>query len=240
MAAGQFATDFDGSSDYYSRASGLVGSADSKTGIFSCWSRLDGGDGTTRTFYGNTSNRFYVIMNGNNLNVFGTNSAGATRLNVITDTTYLAGSVWHHVLVSWNMATPECAFAVDDAIVAQTETSLIDASIDYTRNSWSIGAVTDGTLKFDGALAEFYLALGEYLDPAIEANRRKFISAAGKPVPLGPDGSTPTGTAAIIYAPDGNPAVNQGTGGNFVEQGSPVRIAGPGRRASQAALISGV
>jgi hypothetical protein len=51
-----------------------------------------------------------------------------------------------------------------------------------------------------GYLAEYFLhAPSSFLDITVEANRRKFISAAGAPVDLGADGSTPLGEQPFWY-----------------------------------------
>jgi hypothetical protein len=64
--------------------------------------------------------------------------------------------------------------------------------------------------------------MAEFLDISVEANRRKFINAAGDPVDLGSDGSTPTSTAPIVYQNGDftNFETNQGTGGNFTVTGA--------------------
>jgi hypothetical protein len=60
---------------------------------------------------------------------------------------------------------------------------------------------------------------GASISPATIA---KFFSAAGKPVALGADGSTPTGTAPRIFFSGDNSsfATNKGTGGSFTLTGS--------------------
>jgi hypothetical protein len=66
-------------------------------------------------------------------------------------------------------------------------------------------------------IADFYVNHTQYLDFTVTANRRKFISGTGTPVNLGSTGSTPTGTAPIIFL-SGSVAswhVNDGTGGGF-------------------------
>ena len=80
--------------------------------------------------------------------------------------------------------------------------------------------------KLKGFFAEVSFAFGQSLDFSIVSNRRKFLSAGGKPVFLGADGSLPTGTAPIIYQhlDDGeavaNFATNRGTGGDFTITGT--------------------
>jgi hypothetical protein len=76
--------------------------------------------------------------------------------------------------------------------------------------------------KTNACLAEVYINLAEYVDLSVEANRRKFISSAGKPVNLGASGSVPTGTAPIMYfkGPASAFPTNLGTGGNFTVTGT--------------------
>ena len=78
---------------------------------------------------------------------------------------------------------------------------------------------SDAVNFLDGYLADLWIASGQYIDFSVTANRRKFISASGKPVSLGADGSTPTGTAPAVFlrrAPSADPSTfanNLGTGG---------------------------
>lgn len=85
---------------------------------------------------------------------------------------------------------------------------------------------------FVGDVADIYIAFGQWLDLTNPANVAKFI-AAGKPVDLGADGSTPTGTApTIFFSGDASEfATNKGLGGAFVlanRQETQVFIAEPG------------
>jgi len=69
-------------------------------------------------------------------------------------------------------------------------------------------------------IADFYVAIGQFLDLSNPANIAKFI-ADGKPVDLGADGSLPTGTAPTIFF-SGNASsftTNKGTGGAFTLTG---------------------
>lgn len=76
--------------------------------------------------------------------------------------------------------------------------------------------------NFVGDAADTWIAPGQFIDFSVEANRRKFIDVNGKPVDLGADGSTPTGTAPPMFF-SGNAAgfpTNKGTGGVFTLTGS--------------------
>lgn len=225
--AGRNATDFDGSSDYYARTSDLTGNVNGKLGLLSCWGRIDGGDGAWRLCIDAHASRFYAgLTSTNKFRVYAQNAAGGRIFQQDTTTTYTAGSSWYNILYSYDLGNAKAYIYVDDVSRGDTPAALNDDTIDYTRPVWAIAAEDDGDTSWNGALAEFYFT-NEYLDITIEANRRKFISANGNRVYLGADGSTPTGTAALIYCPDGDATNNLGTGGNFTAQGSPTSVTGP-------------
>ena len=79
-----------------------------------------------------------------------------------------------------------------------------------------------GTPLFTGDIADVYIAPGQFIDFSVEANRRKFISADGKPVDLGSNCSTPTGTApAVCFSGNASSfGTNKGTGGAFTLTGT--------------------
>lgn len=81
---------------------------------------------------------------------------------------------------------------------------------------------TDDQSPLTGNVADFWFAPGQFIDFSIEANRRKFIGADGKPVDLGSDGSAPTGAAPTIFlsGDDAGFATNRGTGGAFTLTGA--------------------
>jgi len=222
------AVDFDGTNDYLTRGAGLTGAADSSTGILSVWLRLDGGNGANMEvwcddalfieFIRDSTDRFKAILY---------NAAGNSRLEFRTVTQYTANAAWRHFLLSWNTAfsaSNKLSHLYVNDVSDKSVVSDIAASfnIDYTRGNWGFGAVPSASQKFNGCMAEFYFAMGQYLDFSVEANRRKFISATGKPVSLGADGSLPTGSAPTVYL--NNPAAsfgtNKGTGGNFTITGT--------------------
>ncbi len=239
--AGEFATDFDGTNDYLTRGSDLAGNADKKQFAISIWIR-PGASARNRYMAVNQNSRvLFSLLSDDKGSFVGINSDGVTTVVSLRTTTPTTEDAWNHILMSANLATGASHVYLNDT-EDKNEIALVDSTIEFTRNTWSIASNSVGTasITFLGAISEFYFNTAEYINFSVESNRRKFISAAGKPVPLGPDGSGPTGTAAIIYAPDGNPTVNQGTGGPFTENGAPVRIAGPNKRTVNAALISGV
>lgn len=218
--------DFDGTNDHMTRGAGLSGAADSKSGIFSVWARLDGGDGATIFLL--NSNGFSQFYRANtNVFIFQlVNAALSFVLDLRTSATYLAGATWLHILASWDLATPGASHLYVNDVSDKNVVTFTNDTIDYTDTNWWISLFNGSGNRFNGALAEFYFAPGQYLDFSLASNRRKFISASGKPVHLGATGSLPTGTAPIIYQhlDDGeavaNFATNRGTGGNFTITGT--------------------
>ena len=61
----------------------------------------------------------------------------------------------------------------------------------------------------------------------VVTNLDKFVNPDGTAADKGADGSIPTGSAPAIYAPDGLPTTNLGTGGNATAIGSPTVVARP-------------
>lgn len=215
------ASDYDGVSDYQRRGVDLTGIADGKTGIISSWLRIDGGDGTTRTYFANASNRIAVLLSASNrVQVIARNSAATVILNLIGTVNHLAGATWLHALASWDLANGLGHIYVTDADETSTITNTNDI-IDYTTGDYSIGAQTNGAQKYNGCLSEVFFHTS-YLDISVESNRRKFIDANGKPVSLGEDGSTPLGVQPLLYVPTGDAsgAGNKGTGGAFTTEGA--------------------
>lgn len=221
--------------DYMTRG-GLTGAVDSKLGILSFWLRIDGGNFTPRYYFtglvtaGGTDRRIHVIHNtlDDTIDLVITDSDGSgTFLLLSTASSYAASATWHHFLYSWDQtSTPACSLHVTDADDLGSPVLRQDFAADFTLGEWTIGALVNGPIRMNGALAEFYFAPAQYLDFSIVANRRKFISGGGKPVFLGSDGSLPTGIAPLVYQhlADGeavaNFATNRGSGGNFAISGT--------------------
>lgn len=216
--------DFDGTNDVMTRGGALTNIADSKSGILSMWIRIDAQDGATRRLFSCTTvQSCQLTINSSNLVTFLCQNSTPTNILVASSSsTYTAAATWLHFLLSWNLAVAGTGrFYVND-VSGGTYSVYTDDTINYTGSAdWSIGASTAGSADFDGCMAEVYFAPGQYLDFDVVGNRRRFISANGKPVYLGATGQIPTGTSAIVYQhlSDGeavaNFATNRGTGGDF-------------------------
>ena len=229
------AADFDGTNDWLNRGADFTGSANSSLGIFSGWVRIDGNDGTARGLVRDTGGFAEMEISNTDkfiIRMFSPDPGGVQIIIMATTTSYTTDAAWRHFLASWsvdftvgNKLTHLYINDVSDKNL--TTDSVLGYSVDYTRADWIVGARSAaGAGPFSGALAEVYFAPGQFLDFSTEANRRKFISATGKPVDLGADGSTPTGTAPIVYCrmADGAAAstfgTNLGSGGGMTINGT--------------------
>jgi hypothetical protein len=219
--------DFDGTNDYMVRASGLTGEADSKTGILSAWVRPDVSQANVILQNLNETVRFWWQHSPSNyFRLRLVDSLSNYLLDMHTGIYSWPTGAWYHILASWDLAASATHFYGADTDSKIVTVGPTNANVDYTETNWAIGGTHDGATKFSGCLAEFYFAPGQYLDFSIVANRRKFISASGKPVHLGTDGSLPTGTAPLLYLhlddseAVANFATNRGTGGNLSITGS--------------------
>jgi hypothetical protein len=231
------AVDFDGSTDYLTRASALSGAGTSSQFIFAAAFRLDGGDGGTMKLFGTFAplaadgDISITRSSGNKIDVYITGSnAAPDRLRSVSGGSFTASASWHSLLVSADTNASAGGrtlhvYADDADAKSITEDSGGAFSMAYgNHDSISVARNFGGGSYFDGAISEMYFAPGQYIDFSIEANRRKFFDSAGRPAFKGSDGSTPTGAPPRVYLP--NPAatvnVNAGAGGNFTVNGSPV------------------
>ena len=220
------AVNFDGTNDYLTKAGGLSAS-DSADALISFWFNILGNDGATINFLGDIGNKVQMFRKSDNkFDILLRTSAPANLWSFEIDALYTStnNTGWNHFLLAAQFdGTPVGQIYLNDAPAAITEvTSPTTGSINWgTISDWGCGGRTGGTLKHHGDLAEVY-ATNEYLDISVTANRRKFISAGGKPVDLETNGSGPTGTQPIIYLtnPTSTWQVNKGSGGGFTENGA--------------------
>lgn len=223
------AVDFNGSTDYVLLNSGFTGAADSSTGIFSAWMRFDGGDGAEMRFLASPSNALWFGRSGGN--TFNVSVCGAGNNPVLTFasiSTYTAGATWLNLLASWDTnfsaGNKIANLYVNDVNDRAVPTDVgVAFNVKYTQTAWALGRPAFHDTLLNGCLAEMYFAPGQFLDFSVTANRRRFISSTGKAVDLGIDGSTPTGTAPILYLknPAASVGTNSGTGGDFTIGGAP-------------------
>lgn len=207
-----------------------TGMADGKACTLSVWLNFAGDDGVLQVLSHNTSARLQLTkQTGNTLRIDGVGTDGTTLVRINSTAALVAAEGWHHVLISFDKAVETRRhFYIDGVDVISVTTFLSDdvdgnvTLVDFERTDWAIGSnVGAGTGDFNGCMSEYWFTT-TYIDLSVQANREKFRSAGGTPVDLGADGSTPTGTAAILYFKSifSSWTVNSGTGGDFVKKGT--------------------
>lgn len=228
---------FDGSSDYMRRVGRLTSVVDGRQGAISVWIRRDEVSGAQREIFTsiNTSTSANFVLRwlaDDTLRILGERpGVGPDVFNYFTSVQPIGSYI--HVLSSWDVTDNAKRHLyindVDDINIAvQIED---DIAYDSLVNDYLLGTLFAGSAdKWHGAVSELWFNTTEYIDFAIVANRRKFITASLEPVDPGVDGSIPTGTIPALYL-RGNQTdqgVNGGFGGNVISQGTQVPGETPG------------
>lgn len=220
------AVKFDGTNDSLTRGAQLTGAADGENLLFSAWFNFKGGDDAVLQFLAGSTNRIQVFRRASNEIQITFKSSNPTTLyngQTVNKFNTVINGGWRHLLIAAQLdVTPIVQIFVDDAVQTQTVfTAPVNGDIDWTEADFAVGATTGAANKLNSDLAEVYLT-NEFLDISVESNRRKFITALGKPVELGADGSTPTGTAPLVFleGPTVSWHTNDGSGGGFTENGA--------------------
>lgn len=197
------ATSFSNASTYLSRTVDWTTDADSTFFLMSLWFKR-GTTGATQTVWVHTDNSIYIFHlyfdtdNKLYLEMFNLGGLIWNSANTITDTT-----TWHHIAISLDASTNSKTVYID-GVSDSTVGNLTNVNVQWTSAINQNGFCTDdtlGTQLFNASICEPYLCNTHtsYYDLSIAANLQKFRSVAGKPVNLGANGSTPTGTIPLIY-----------------------------------------
>ncbi len=248
------AVTFDGTNDQLTLTGGGLSTADTKSVTFSYWYRETSHTLNEIIVNINTNNNMAtgnVVRNSGNISgdvvVIMRNAANTIILNHDSGTTdpVINLNEWNHVMGSYDLLNGVGTMCVNGFVVGNAIATITNDTIDHTRTLSYIGGRTNtGTTGWiNGDVAEIYYS-NEFIDLSIEANRRKFYTATGTPEDLGSDGSTPTGTAPMIYfkgdASVWNAGTNSGSGGNFTMAGSVVDSANePVELVTQAVFFDG-
>jgi hypothetical protein len=156
-------------------------------------------------------------------------NSGTDQFSFFPITSFSLASGWTHFLFAWDtghLAGEKVLHCVvNGTLIDHSALNINDANgsitVDYSTIFSAFGDANIGYQPI-GDSADWYFAPGQFLDLSIEANRLKFIDVGGKPVDLGANGETPTGTApAVFFSGDATGfATNKGTGGAFSLTGS--------------------
>ena len=137
----------------------------------------------------------------------------------VTGTTQVTAGAWNHILVSWDLnagntyANDFHMYLNDIDIKPGSPTVFLPGG--GSSVEWGTGNLFVTTYRLEagngsGTSGQRYSAIWldftRYIDFSVTANRRKFITAGGGQLPLGVDGSIPTGFAPPWYVD--NPAAS--------------------------------
>lgn len=149
-------------------------------------------------------------------------------------------AVWHNVIVCVDVnhadgARPHSIWVDDINVTEDDPLHSGGVAFTLTPNGFSFTIMSDTFGNFVTCdFADFWWGLGQYIDLTLTSNRRKFINSSGKPVDLGADGSTPTGTAPTFFlhrdaAAAASTFANDlsGHGNNFTITGTLTAVTGP-------------
>lgn len=193
---------FDGT-DYMRLSAVPTGIADGKAFTLSFWA--DSANSLTEATYLSAAsagtNRFLVYRpNGASvIRVIGRNSAGTTILDITSSLTLTAAAGWQHVYIAVDLSTAGGTELYKIYVNNVSDGSIIKSvftndTIDFNMAtpSYTVGANPAGANLFNGEMCEFWL------DDVYLNDTSKFYSA-GKPISLGSNGQTPTGSVPVMY-----------------------------------------
>lgn len=214
------AVTFDGSNDFLSKASNLTGAADTDFFTMSFWMNRGSFASTEQIYYTTGTSGIIIQCNSGVLRLIAQKSGTILEFTCPVST----DSAWHHYFIAIDMSDTGKRYVYRDgsALTLTISTNSL-ASIDFSSSTGHyIGADNAGSSKLNASLAEVWIGHGQFIDPTITGNIGKFYSGLGKPRNLGATGSTPSGTAPLIFL-SGETVdwhTNKGTGGGFTENGA--------------------
>jgi hypothetical protein len=217
---------FDGAT-HLTRGDALTGVSDSKTWSGSIWLRLAATDGFFRSLNA-ASDRFSLLYFGggpSDYALFGFNPGGSEILRLLIDFPGANDTNWHHLLWSFDLANASARHFYLDDVSTGTWATYNNDTIDFTVPDVGVGADAAGNNKWNGDMADVWMRFGgAVIDFSVEANRRQFISAEGKPAnPAG----WPAGGQVQLHGALDDWHVNKGSGGGFTENGALLAGTGP-------------
>lgn len=227
--AGEYAVDSSADAGITQEISQLTGPANTQKFTLSCWFKIKSSLHNFILFEAETTDETNAEFNLQTLSgefrltCTGEGSDSAIVL-LQTNNVNLATDVWYNLLLSVDttLGTSGWKWYINDAPVTLiSETVSTNAFIGLGAETcwWFIANERSSFISLSAniCVAAFWFDIDRYTDFSVESNRRKFITAGGRPERLGPDGSTPFDAAPILYFD--NPVatwnVNRGTGGNF-------------------------
>ncbi len=217
------ALEYNGTTQFSTRAAALTGVFDSKQCTFSFWLRHNTAAGTSAIILRNNGLRIDLFMASDNTIVLRLrDSAGLLIVDISSSAPIPADSTWHSFIFSADTALSRYQLFIDgiddSPSIVETNPNL---AVEFSQNLWSYAATTLGTLFTAACFSEIWMDITTAFDLTDPLNIARFISPEGAPMDLGNQAHFPTAVPAIIYFRGGDPTTNTGTGGVFINVGAP-------------------
>lgn len=214
-----------GGSAYVARGSNLTGISDGSLGLLSVWVKATDNFSSIRFLFEDSGYLDISRNTSNILTVVGYSPGAVVVLSLASTVQIDNDGLWHHLLLSWDLGTAGRSYIYIDGVDRTTRTThTVGGTINLTAGGWGVMANSAGSGIGNAKLSELYFtAPAAWFDVTNSANRDKFFnSSTSKPVDLGANGSTPTGTQPLIYFHNQSPSwgTNLGSGGTFTTTGS--------------------
>jgi hypothetical protein len=160
--------------------------------------------------------------------ILGQNSIG-TNVLILTSSTAFTDTNWHHVHFSFDLSNTRGDMFIDGVSNLAGGATLTDDFIDVEpTHTWAFVATVSNTTRYSGDLGEFYLNIGQELQPDVVANNELFRSSAGMAERLDANGAAPTGSPPTFYLTGNDWTHNASGAGDFTLVGTapsyPVQI----------------
>lgn len=211
---------------WLSKSGAFTGAVESNKFTMSFWIKKD--TSTAAKFVMQLASGFFSLQidaNAIDIHLLGRDNTSSLLLDVQAVGAVPDSATWYNILISMDLSdTGKRDIFVNDVSKSLTVNTYVSGNIDFDNtNTTFIGAASgSGSLPILSDMAEFWFEDDLFTDFSVEANRRKYIDASGKPVSLGSNGSAPNGTSPLIFQ-SGSTATwhtNKGTGGGLTENGT--------------------
>ncbi len=224
------ATSFDGAS-YLNRGANITGMANGPRILSSFWIKMGAGtDDQTHVIHTNAAGTggfiIYRDSSDNRIHVLANDSGFNLLVNMASDTDSVkVSSGWVHVLIEIDTTTAGRRYIAINGVDQTHEftfTTGSDMLLPFA-NKWNFAVnANNDTPSCKALFSEVYFTTPAAWQGLSTAKPKFFNSGTSKPVDLGADGSTPTGTQPLIYLRNafGTFQTNLGSGGNFTVTGT--------------------
>lgn len=223
------AVSFDGTNDLLSNSASILSDSKLISGVITVKYNPGISTGDFFATVDSGSLRFILNNDSGNFEIKAYNSSNVEILRLLTSSLVSAGNIWRNIMFSADLANASNRWIyIEDSSSLSSAPTYTDDTMELSGGGAPANYVAseDGVSKKQFDISRIWLNDGQAIDWSLESNRRKVISANGKPVDFGYNGSFLTGSQPKIYleqrageSPE-DFAVNKGSGGDFTITGT--------------------